>query len=157
MANKTANIDFGKSVNRMNRMTSEQPRKEPTEESMEGHLSAGQTCEANNPLREQQELSRPTLPASAEQPSQTGNDERRGPGRKKRENNVRTNPKTIFFDNATDYAMSMIKLNNGIDKKDLVLAATREFLEKYYRKEHGRLSNEGIHAIFQQLGTHDKQ
>ena len=45
----------------------------------------------------------------------------------------------------------MVKLNNSIDKKDLVLAATRLFLDQYYKAGDGRLSDDGVAAIFRQL------
>ena len=168
MGNKAANIDFGQSINRMNRMTSEKPR---TEQAKEGGVEARneeRPVEPQRPLQVQPQVDNPSSAATEVSPSTsvtaecspsapTTNapaDERRGPGRKKRENNVRTNPKTIFFDDATDYALSTIKLNNSIDKKDLVLAATRLFLEKYYQADLCRLSEDGVEAIFQQISGH---
>lgn len=135
MANKTANIDFGQSVSRMNRMTNEKPR--PDQINRVGE----------EPETKQHDLAEPKEPQTTELPTE----ERRGPGRKKRENNVRSNPKTIFFDDATDYALAMVKLNNSIDKKDLVLAATRLFLERYYQADSGRLSEEGVSTILRYL------
>lgn len=166
MGNKAANIDFGQSINRMNRMTSEKPR---TEQAKEGRVEAcneEQPTESQRPLPEQPQAENsssaaaevyPSTPVIAEHsPSEpTTNaptEERRGPGRKPRENNVRTNGKTIYFDNETEHALAMVKANNRIDKKDLVLAATREFLAKYYNKDEYRLTNEGIYAIFSSLG-----
>lgn len=166
MGNKAANIDFGQSINRMNRMTSEKPRTEQVKEGGVEARNEERPTEPQRPLPEQPQVENPSTAAADVSPSTpvtaerslsapTTNDpteERRGPGRKKRENNIRTNPKTIFFDDATDYALAMVKLNNCIDKKDLVLAATRLFLEKYYQPDLGRLSEDGIAAIFQQLG-----
>ena len=167
MANKTANIDFGQSINRMNRMTSERPRTEQTQESRGEFCNEERPTEPQRPLDIHPEAEKsPSAFTAASQPIPTeveqsqaqstaiATDERRGPGRKKRENNIRTNPKTIFFDDTTDYALSTIKLNNSIDKKDLVLAATRLFLEKYYQSDSGRLSEDGVAAIFQQLNGH---
>ena len=155
MANKAANIDFGQSINRMNRMTSEKPL---TEQSKEGRVEARneeRPTEPQRPLPVKPQVENSSSAADERSHSATTTnapaDERRGPGRKKRENNIRTNPKTIFFDDSTDYALSTIKLNNSIDKKDLVLAATRLFLEKYYQSDLGRLTDDGVVAIFQQL------
>ena len=167
MANKTANIDFGQSINRMNRMTSERPRTDQSQESGREVRNEERPTELQRPLVIQSEAEKSPsaftsasqpIPTEAEQsqaqPTTISTEERRGPGRKKRENNIRTNPKTIFFDDATDYALSAIKLNNSIDKKDLVLAATRLFLEKYYQTDSGRLSEDGVAAIFQQISGH---
>lgn len=137
MANKTANIDFGQSVSRMNRMTNEKPRPEQIQ---------------NNRVWEEPETKQHDIAKPEEaQTTQPPIEERRGPGRKKRENNVRSNPKTIFFDDATDYALAMVKLNNSIDKKDLVLAATRLFLDQYYQPGEGRLSEDGVSTILRYL------
>lgn len=134
MANKTANIDFGQSVSRMNRMTNEKPRPD--------HINrVGEEPETKHDMIKPEEVQ------TTKQPTE----ERRGPGRKKRENNVRSNPKTIFFDDATDYALAMVKLNNSIDKKDLVLAATRLFLDHYYQAGEGRLTEEGVSTILRYL------
>ena len=167
MANKAANIDFGQSINRMNRMTSERPRTEQTQESRGEVRNEEIPTELQRPLVIQSETEKSPsaftsasqpIPTEAEQsqaqPTVISTEERRGPGRKKRENNIRTNPKTIFFDDDTDYALSTIKLNNSIDKKDLVLAATRLFLEKYYQADLCRLSEDGVEAIFQQISGH---
>lgn len=137
MANKTANIDFGQSVSRMNRMTNEKPRPDQIQNNRVGE----------EPETKQHDLSKPEETQATQPPIE----ERRGPGRKKRENNVRSNPKTIFFDDATDYALAMVKLNNSIDKKDLVLAATRLFLDKYYQSGEGRLSEDGVSTILRYL------
>ena len=137
MANKTANIDFGQSVSRMNRMTNEKPRPDQIQNNRVGE----------EPETKQHDMVKPEEIQTAQQPTE----ERRGPGRKKRENNVRSNPKTIFFDDATDYALAMVKLNNSIDKKDLVLAATRLFLERYYQAGEGRLTEEGVSTLFRYL------
>ena len=131
MGNKTASIDFGDAISRMRQRT----REERVGESVPQKPTQQQ--EYAKPLQED--------PVQQLEP-------KRGPGRKPRENNVRTNGKTIFFDNETEHALTMVKANNRIDKKDLVLAATREFLAKYYNKEEYRLSNEGIYAIFSSLG-----
>lgn len=131
MANKTANIDFGDAISRMRQRT----REEKVGESVPQQPT------------QQQEYAKPRQEEPVQQP-----EPKQGPGRKPRENNVRTNGKTIFFDNETEHALTMVKANNRIDKKDLVLAATREFLAKYYNKEEYRLSNEGIYAIFSSLG-----
>ena len=165
MANKAANIDFGQSINRMNRMTSERPRTDQSQESRGELRNEERPTEPQRPLVIHPEAEKSSVTSTAAsqptpteagksqtQPTAIATEERRGPGRKKRENNIRTNPKTIFFDDATDYALSTIKLNNSIDKKDLVLAATRLFLEKYYQTDLGRLSEDGVAAIFQQLG-----
>ena len=164
MANKAANIDFGQSINRMNRMTSERPRTEQAQEGGREVRNEERPTELQRPLVIQPEAEKSPVTSTAAskhipteveqsqaQPTAIATEERRGPGRKKRENNIRTNPKTIFFDDATDYTLSTIKLNNSIDKKDLVLAATRLFLEKYYQSDSGRLADEGVAAIFQQL------
>ena len=137
MANKTANIDFGQSVSRMNRMTNEKPRPDQIQNNRVGEEPASQQHDTIKP-KEVQNIQPPT-------------EDRRGPGRKKRENNVRSNPKTIFFDDATDYALAMVKLNNSIDKKDLVLAATRLFLDQYYQTGEGRLTEEGVSTILRYL------
>lgn len=137
MANKTANIDFGQSVSRMNRMTNEKPRTDQIQTNRVGE----------DPKTKQHDMVEPEEVQTTQPPIE----ERRGPGRKKRENNIRSNPKTIFFDDATDYALAMVKLNNSIDKKDLVLAATRLFLDQYYQAGEGRLSEDGIASIFRQL------
>lgn len=139
MANKTASIDFGDAMSRMRRSTKEERGGESAP-----HQPTKQQEYA--PSR-QQEYAQPQQEAPAHQP-----EPKRGPGRKPRENNVRTNGKTIYFDNETEHALAMVKANNRIDKKDLVLAATREFLAKYYNKEEYRLTNEGIYAIFSSLG-----
>lgn len=131
MANKTASIDFGDAISRMRRSTKE----ERVGESAPQHPT------------QQQEYVQPQQEEPVRQP-----EPKRGPGRKPRENNVRTNGKTIYFDNETEHALAMVKANNRIDKKDLVLAATREFLAKYYNKEEYRLTNEGIYVIFSSLG-----
>lgn len=168
MANKAANIDFGQSINRMNRMTSEKPRTEQTKEGGREVRNEERPTELQRPLVITPEAGKYLVASTAEsQPIPTEDEQykvsptfidtdlilqqRRGTGRKKRENNIRTNPKTIFFDDDTDYALSSIKLNNSIDKKDLVLAATRLFLEKYYQSDLGRLSEDGVAAIFQQI------
>lgn len=137
MANKTANIDFGQSVSRMNRMTNEKPRPDQIQNNRVG----------DEPETKQHDMVKPEEVQTTQPPIE----ERRGPGRKKRENNVRSNPKTIFFDDATDYALAMVKLNNSIDKKDLVLAATRLFLERYYQAGEGRLTEEGVSTILRYL------
>lgn len=137
MANKTANIDFGKSVSRMNRMTNEKPRPDQIQTNRVG----------DEPETKQHDMVKPEEVQTTQSPIE----ERRGPGRKKRENNVRSNPKTIFFDDATDYALAMVKLNNSIDKKDLVLAATRLFLDHYYQAGEGRLTEEGVSTILRYL------
>lgn len=137
MANKTANIDFGQSVSRMNRMTNEKPRPDQIQNNRVGEEPETKQHDMIKP--EEVQTTQPTI------------EERRGPGRKKRENNVRSNPKTIFFDDATDYALAMVKLNNSIDKKDLVLAATRLFLDHYYQAGEGRLSEEGVSTILRSL------
>ena len=169
MANKAANIDFGQSINRMNRMTSERPRTDQSQEGGREARNEERPTESQRPLVITPEAEKSPVTSTAASKHIPTEDEqyhvlpplidtdlilqpRRGPGRKKRENNIRTNPKTIFFDDDTDYALSTIKLNNSIDKKDLVLAATRLFLEKYYQPDLGRLSEDGIAAIFQQLG-----
>lgn len=131
MANKTASIDFGDAISRMRRSTKEE--------------RVGESTPQQPTL--QQEYAPSKQEESAQQP-----EPKRGPGRKPRENNVRTNGKTIYFDNETEHALAMVKVNNRIDKKDLVLAATREFLAKYYNKEEYRLTNEGIYVIFSSLG-----
>lgn len=131
MGNKTANIDFGDAISRMRQRT----REERVGESV-----------PQQPNQQQEHA-----PSKQEEPAQQP-EPKRGPGRKPRENNVRTNGKTIFFDDETEHALTMIKANYRIDKKDLVLAATREFLAKYYNKEEYRMSNEGIYAIFNSLG-----
>lgn len=146
MANKTANIDFGQSINRMNRMTNEKQRAEQTQEGRGEARNEERPTEPERPSVIQTEAEESQVP-----PTAIATEERRGPGRKKRENNIRTNPKTIFFDDATSYDLAMVKLNNGIDMKDLILAATREFMAKYYQEEKGQLTNEGIYVIFQQL------
>lgn len=164
MSNKAANIDFGQSINRMNRMTSERPRTEQSQEGRREVRNEERPTELQRPLVIQSEAEKSPVTSTAAsqpipseteqsqaQPTAIATEERRGPGRKKRENNIRTNPKTIFFDDDTDYALSTIKLNNSIDKKDLVLAATRLFLEKYYQSDIGRLSEDGVSAIFQQI------
>lgn len=166
MGNKAANIDFGQSINRMNRMTSERPRTEQSQEGGGEARNEERPTESQRPLVIQSEAEKSPsaftaaskhIPTEVEQyqaqPTAIATEERRGPGRKKRENNIRTNPKTIFFDDDTDYALSTIKLNNSIDKKDLVLAATRLFLEKYYQPDLGRLSEDGVAAIFQQISS----
>lgn len=137
MANKTANIDFGQSVSRMNRMTNEKPRPDQIQNNRVGE----------EPETKQHDMVKPEEAQTTQPPIE----ERRGPGRKKRENNVRSNPKTIFFDDATDYALAMVKLNNSIDKKDLVLAATRLFLDQYYQSGEGRLSEDGVSTILRCL------
>lgn len=137
MANKTANIDFGQSVSRMNRMTNEKPRPDQIQNNRVGE----------EPETKQHDMTKPEEVQTTQPPTE----ERRGPGRKKRENNVRSNPKTIFFDDATDYALAMVKLNNSIDKKDLVLAATRLFLDHYYQAGEGRLTEEGVSTILSYL------
>ena len=137
MANKTANIDFGQSVSRMNRMTNEKPRTDQIQNNRVGE----------EPETKQHDMAKPEETQTTQPPIE----ERRGPGRKKRENNVRSNPKTIFFDDATDYALAMVKLNNSIDKKDLVLAATRLFLDHYYQAGEGRLTEEGVSTILRYL------
>lgn len=171
MANKAANIDFGQSINRMNRMTSEKPRTEQTQEGGREVRNEERPTESQRPLVITPEAGKYLVASTAESQAKPTEDEqykvsptlidtdlilqpRRGPGRKKRDNNIRTNPKTIFFDDDTDYALSTIKLNNSIDKKDLVLAATRLFLEKYYQSDIGRLSEDGVSAIFQQISGH---
>lgn len=147
MANKTANIDFGQSINRMNRMTNEKQRTEQPQEGRGEPRNVDRPTEPERPSVVQTEAEVSQVP-----PTAIATEERRGPGRKKRENNIRTNPKTVFFDDATSYALAMVKLNNGIDKKDLILSATRLFLEKYYQSDLGRLSEDGVAAIFHQLG-----
>ena len=149
MANKTANIDFGQSINRMNRMTNEKQRTEQHQEGRGEPRNEERPTEPERPSVVQTEAEESQVP-----PTAIATEERRGPGRKKRENNIRTNPKTIFFDDATSYTLAMVKLNNGIDMKDLILSATRLFLEKYYQSELGRLSEDGVAAIFHQLGGH---
>ena len=167
MANKAANIDFGQSINRMNRMTSERTRTDQSQESRGEVHNEERPTESQRPLVITPKAGKYLVASTAEsqpipteveqsqaKPTAISTEERRGPGRKKRENNIRTNPKTIFFDDNTDYALSTIKLNNSIDKKDLVLAATRLFLEKYYQPDSGRLSEDGVAAIFQQISGH---
>lgn len=131
MGNKTANIDFGDAISRMRQRTREE--------------RVGESVPQQPNQQQEHEPSKQEEPAQQPEP-------KRGPGRKPRENNVRTNGKTIFFDNETEHALTMIKANYRIDKKDLVLAATREFLAKYYNKDEYRLSDEGIYAIFSILG-----
>ncbi len=140
MANKTASIDFGDAMSRMRRSTKEDRVGESAPQ------QPTQQQEYEQPIQ-QQEYAPPQQEEPAQQP-----EPKRGPGRKPRENNVRTNGKTIYFDNETEHALAMVKANNRIDKKDLVLAATREFLSKYYNKEEYRLTNEGIYVLFSSLG-----
>lgn len=129
MANKAANIDFSGAMNRMRQTTKEEPR---TQQSSYEESRVGEDV---------RKTSEPVVEEG-----------RRGPGRKRKENKLRSNPTTVFFDNETARALTMIKVNNNIDKKDLVLAATREFLSKYYLNGDARLGEEGVRSVFSNLG-----